>query len=151
MKKVCCLLCLVWTFCCRHSPLLGIQTVFLQVLQIFSKQCVLSMLNEFFCYLLCLVWTFCCRHSLILGIQIIFLQLFLIFSKLHKCFFSFRQRKKRCCLLCLVWIIGAAEVCFFSHIFFRGWLLPTEVNVSDCNKNSTIHQSLPAPKMTPRV
>ena len=30
----------------------------------------------------------------------------------------------------------------FSHKFFRGWLLPTEANVSDCNKNPTIHQSI---------
>ena len=30
----------------------------------------------------------------------------------------------------------------FSHIFFRGWLLPTEVDVFDCNKNPTIHQNV---------
>ena len=32
--------------------------------------------------------------------------------KLHNCFFHMTKEKK-CCLLCLVWIIWAAEVCLF--------------------------------------
>ena len=50
--------------------------------------------------------------------------------------FSFKQRFKS--VVCYVWF----GLSLFSHIISRGCLLPTEVNVPDCDKNPNIHQSV---------
>ena len=114
---------LVWTFCCRHSPLLGIQIIFLQIVQIYSKQCVLEIYTiyaKWKKFVVCYVWF---RHSAagtlhFYGYRWYVCKYFWLSRRKHNCF-SFEPRKKSVvCNVCFE-LSELLKFAFFSHILQR--------------------------------